>query len=31
MLEAVMGQMYLAVTMARLVAVHISQAYRQDP
>jgi len=29
-LEAVVGQMYLAVTMARLVAVHISQAYRQE-
>jgi hypothetical protein len=29
-LEAMVGQMYLAVTMARLVAVHISQSYRQE-
>jgi len=29
-LEALIGQMYLAVTMARLVAVHISQAHRQE-
>jgi uncharacterized membrane protein len=28
-LEAMMGQMYLAVVMAKLVAVHISQAYQQ--
>jgi hypothetical protein len=29
-LEAVLGQMYLAVTMARLVALHISQAQGQE-
>ena len=29
-LEAMVGQMYLAVTMARLVAVHISQTRRQE-
>lgn len=29
-LEALLGQMYLAVTLARLVAVQISQAHRQE-